>query len=186
MKTVLFYIAVAILGITVNVAANAAMFKVVTDGPVIGYFQGSTADYHNEMTANFSDPTIDAPFISNRSVIGDSFDYGIHQAGSQVVFVNHVIDTNDWFYSTLKFNDDGLDHVHAHNLTLPDGTKAVFVGFEDLRNGGDFDFDDHSAIFTNVVMAPVPEPSTYLMLLAGLLLLYLSRNRGIGGSGSAV
>lgn len=196
MKTVLFYIAVAILGITVNVAANAMKFVVVEDGPVVGYSQGATADYENLMNAKFSDGSAHNPYMSNRSDIGAEFGHGIHAAGSEVIFVNRVLDTGEWYYSTTRFNDDGLNHIHAHNLTLPDGTKAVFVGFEDIFGGGDRDFNDATALFTNVQISPVPEPSTYLMLLAGLIIVGYATHkrggrcgfigRGIGGSGGAV
>lgn len=173
---------------------HAMRFVVVNDGPVVGYFQGGTADYENLLNAKFSDGSIDNPYMSNRSEIGQAFDHGIHAAGSEVIFVDHVLDTRNWFYSAPRFNDDNINHIHAHNLTLPDGTKAVYVGFEDIFKGGDLDFNDATALFTNVQISPVPEPSTYLMLLAGLLLVYLSRKgggggcigRGIGGSGSAV
>jgi len=53
---------------------------------------------------------------------------------------------------------------------LPDGTKAVYVGFEDILGGGDLDFDDSTAIFTNVQISPVPEPETYAMMIVGLLI----------------
>lgn len=171
MKTVLFYLVVAVLGITVNVAANASKFVVANDGEVTGYFYGSFADYKNEMTVNFSDPTIDSPFISSLSNIGDSFSYGVHEKGAQAVFVNHVLDTNEWYYSLTKFNDDGVNHVYTKDVVLTGGTHGLLVAFEDVRGGGDFDMNDSMAIFTNVVMAPVPEPSTYLMLLVGFALI---------------
>lgn len=170
MKALLIFVLMAL-----SFSANALRFEVVDDGLVSGYFQGATADYENLMNAKFSDGSVHNPYMSNRVDVGTQFDHGFHHAGAEVIFAMRVLDTSEWYYSTPRFNDDGINHIHAHNLTLPDGTKAVYVGFEDIFNGGDRDFNDHSAIFTNIQISPVPEPSTYMMLIAGLLLVAYSR-----------
>ncbi len=149
---------------------SSMTFQVVDNGNVSGYFQGGTAEYSSLMNAKFSDGSIDNPYMSNHSAIGTRFDHGYHQAGSQVVFDIHVLDISQWFFSMNRFNDDGINHIHAHNIFLPDGTKAVYVGFEDILGGGDLDFDDSTAIFTNVQISPVPEPETYAMMIMGLLI----------------
>ena len=41
-----------------------------------------------------------------------------------------------------------------------------YVGWEDLPNGGDLDYNDDQYIFVNVSSA-VPEASTWAMMLAG-------------------
>ncbi len=147
--------------------ANALSFKVVNDGEVGAYFAGASAGYENRMNANFDGQTIDSPFISNRSIVGNYFSYGVHTAGEQVVFANHVIDTGNWFYSIDAFNDDGLRHIQQSSFKLLDGTPVLLIGFEDLYGGGDLDFNDNVVMFTNI-MAVVPEPETYMMLIVGL------------------
>ena len=153
---------------------GAMTFKVVNDGEVGAYFVGANAGYENRMTANFSDPTMDAPFISNRSATGSYFSFGNHLAGSDVVFVNNVIDTGDWFYSITDFNDDSLPHMLYSSFNLFAGTPrsipVLLIGFEDIYGLGDRDFNDNVVLFTNI-SAAVPEPSTYIMLLFGLLLI---------------
>jgi len=42
---------------------------------------------------------------------------------------------------------------------------------------GDLDFDDSTAIFTNVQISPVPEPETYAMMLVGLLMITASMGK---------
>ena len=168
----LFVILMLVMG-----SVDAASFRVASDGPVMAYFVGASAAYENRMTANFDGPTADAPFISNRSSFGDSFSYGSHAAGEQVIFVNNVLDTGNWFYSLNEFNDDGFNHIFASQFSLPDGTPAVFIGFEDIYGLGDRDFNDNMAIFTNVTMVPIPEPSTYAMLLVGLGLIGFTMRR---------
>lgn len=167
-------LAVLVLSV-VMVGVHAASFRVASDGPVMAYFVGASAAYENRMTANFDGPTADAPFISNRSSFGDSFSYGSHAAGEQVIFVNNVLDTGNWFYSLNEFNDDGFNHIFASQFSLPDGTPAVFIGFEDIYGLGDRDFNDNMAIFTNIAL--VPEPSTYAMLLVGLGLIGFTMRR---------
>jgi hypothetical protein len=58
-------------------------------------------------------------------------------------------------YSTA-FSGDALHGIPA----------GTYVGFEDLRGGGDFDYGDETFVFTNI--AAIPEPETYAMLLVGL------------------
>lgn len=183
MKSLLFYIAVAILGITVNVAANAMKFVVADDGPVNAYFAGGSASYTSYMSTIIGGVTRFEGFNNQTSDIGDFRSYGEHKAGTNVEAVLYNLSTNDIWYSDISKNSDGFNHVFASQFNLPGGGSAVFVGFEDIRGLGDRDFNDNSMIFTNIEIAPIPEPSTYLMLLAGLMLVYLSRKRGIGGSG---
>lgn len=172
---------------------HAMRFVVVNDGPVTAYNISSSADYKGIMDANFSDSDRHTPdLLTNRNGFGEEWDFLDRPAGTEVVFTYHVQDTGNWFYSDTKFNDDGINHIFWSSFNLKDGTPAVLIGFEDIWGGGDWDFNDSLVMFTNV--SPVPEPSTYLMLLAGLLLVYLSRKgggggcigRGIGGSGSSV
>lgn len=150
---------------------QAARFTVANDGEVGAYFVGASAAYENKMTANFSDFTLDAPFISNRSPIGEYFSFGQHEAGASVVIVDHVVNTNNWFYSLTDFNDDNLPHIQYSSFTLNDGTPILIVGFEDILGLGDRDFNDNVVMFTNV-MSAVPEPETYLLLLIGLSFLF--------------
>jgi hypothetical protein len=49
--------------------------------------------------------------------------------------------------------------------------NGIFVGFEDLFGGGDFDYDDNNFVFSNVTSAAVaPEPASLLLLGSGLML----------------
>lgn len=165
----------------------AAWFQVANDGPVTGYFAGSTAGYSSFMNAKFSDPSIDNPYVSNRVAIGTQYDWGVHEAGSTVVFALRVMDINEWFYSIPSYNDDGINHIYYQAFTDMNGVPSLYVGFEDLYGGGDLDFNDNSIIFSNIVVVgeipPVPEPETYAMLLIGLGLVGFTAYRRGGGGG---
>lgn len=154
---------------------NAHRFEVASNGPVIAVFSGATADYVNELTINFDNDGARAPFISNVANIGEKFDFGIRPAGTQAIFVDRVINTGDWWYSHTPFNDDGAKHMRFSQNYAADGTPFLTIGFEDLRGGGDYDFNDITANVYNMRIAEsitaVPEPETYAMLLSGLGLL---------------
>lgn len=164
--------------------AEAKGFVVSSDGPVTAYWAGSSADYTNRIYSVFSDTGYSGEFFDSKvSTIGQFADLGSHVKGSEVIFSNIVVDTVETWHSTASSNPDFFEHMFHSSFTLPDGTKAMMIGFEDIKLGGDMDFNDSMFIVTNV--SPVPEPSTYLMMLIGLLMLvYVSRKRGIGGSGS--
>ncbi|SOD15971.1 DUF4114 domain-containing protein [Nitrosomonas ureae] len=189
MKSLSFVLSVLVL-LFVSLSVQAVSFTVKNDGPVNAYFAGSSADYSSDFKVIIGngDPEPFTHLFSNHSSsVGDKIELGNFSAGDYFIPVLQVITTGDFFWSNPKSNSDGLNHVFASSFQLPDGTSAVLIGFEDIRGGGDLDFNDHMAIFTNIEIAPVPEPETYLMLLIGLLLvIYVVRKRGIGGSGSAV
>lgn len=168
----LFSIVTAVMLVLASCSSDAYAntFKVVSDGEVGVYYVGSSAGYENQASATFSDSNELSPIVSNRGATGEYFSFGYHEAGSTVVFSDHIIDTGDWFYSTDSFNDDGLRHIQYGMFTMHEGTPystpVTLVGFEDLMGGGDLDFNDHVLAFTNI--SAVPEPETYVMLLLGL------------------
>jgi len=76
------------------------------------------------------------------------------------------------FYSHTALNTvDGIDHMmlfDTRDNVLPGlfGSNVV-IAIEDLLGGGDLDYDDMVVGISDV--APVPEPSTVLLLGAGIL-----------------
>lgn len=73
---------------------------------------------------------------------------------------NRVNPESGIFYSDIALNGDHFDHSAI--LLSPLG--GVIVGFEDLRNGGDRDYNDLIVHITGVT--PIPAPGA--LLLAGL------------------
>ncbi len=103
---------------------------------------------------------------------GDSLDFGPVHAGDVLVFVLNVISTQTQYYSDASMNaDDHTHHVYstAYGGDVGSGIPVgVYVGFEDLDHGGDFNYSDEQFVFSNVNVGVVPEPANALLLLAGL------------------
>ena len=116
--------------------------------------------------------------LQNHGSVGTSISFLANAGDRLTIFeLNGVGET---FYSDHSLNSDGLTHVYQQNyvailgIPVPGG---LYFGFEDLRDGGDFDYNDFSVVVANVASA-VPEPSNWAMLLLGFMgLAYVVRNR---------
>ncbi|MEO6363140.1 MAG: PEP-CTERM sorting domain-containing protein [Caldimonas sp.] len=140
-------------------------FSVVVSatGPVIARYEGNSAAFSNNLFLN-------GTFIFNNqtSLVGSTVDLGSFAAGTELIFRLQVTNTSqNYFTGSASRNPDGQAHARVQDNFE---TGRTLVSFEDLFNGP-FNFNDLSFSFTNTrseVMAPVPEPETYAMLLAGL------------------
>jgi hypothetical protein len=102
------------------------------------------------LVINFPDPSQLGLFL------GDEFVLGIH-----------VVNTGDNFVMGAAYdNPDGVRHA---NIDYGYNQTAV-IGFEDLRGGGDIDYNDAMLkIIGDIGFAQIPEPSSFLLLGSGLL-----------------
>ena len=183
----LFFIAVSmfILFLTFGLASIASAqdyrYTVAKDGMVSGFFGGQTASYDSDLSLIAEGyPDTDRHISNHVAKLGEMTTFGWYEAGTELTFKLFVHDTGDTFYSNTAMNPDGMDHARAFQCALPNGslsafTPVIFMGFEDLMGGGDMDFNDSMAMFSNVIMVPVPEPSAIAMLLAGPGLLGFTR-----------
>lgn len=160
------------------VEVKAERLQITNDGPVAAYFAGSTAGYDSTMyvvAGGLYEPPQVLPVFDNHGVwFGTENILGSFSAGDYFQPVLLVHTTGEAWWGNPSSNSDGLGHMIATGLTLDNGTHGVLVRFEDLAGGGDLDFDDHMVFFTNVSV--VPEPSTYLMLLLGLCIVFAVRH----------
>jgi hypothetical protein len=142
------------------------------DGPVEVFFAGSEAAF--ELRLFQSDPVSQGPFFPNHETpVGTSESLGLFPVGTELAFMLDVLTTGDRFFTGPgTANVDGVIHARGRRFlgssVIPAG---VFVGFEDLLGGGDFDFNDFTFVVTNVALkktAPVPEPTTALLVATGM------------------
>lgn len=164
---------------------NLYTFTATSDGTIGGYFYNETAGYTNTLSLLVNGvvtPETAAGVLNNHaSSMGDFVNLGTVHADDVLTFRLNVVTTGDSLFSDKSLNADGINHVYSTAFSgdavhgIPAGT---YVGFEDLRGGGDFDYDDETFVFTNV--AAIPEPETYAMLLAGLGIIgWMVRRHGI-------
>lgn len=147
---------------------------VASDGHVIVTFVGSNAAFESALRLGLAG----TDFSDNKTTpIGTTFDLGSFTAGTTLDIVLHVLTTGNFFHTgPAAGNPDSVAHANLIYGYL--GTPGLtFVGFEDIFGGGDFDYNDLQFTFTNI-SAPVSEPETYALMLAGLGALgWLGRRR---------
>ncbi|OJY38272.1 MAG: hypothetical protein BGP06_14820, partial [Rhizobiales bacterium 65-9] len=143
-----------------------------TGGDVVAYFTSNGGSYTNILGLRVGATDYMSTLNNQTSTPGDSFNFGSFAAGTNLIFfIVSNGDGGNTYYSDPSLNSDGLNHIYVANYTqggifpasVPTGT---YVGFEDIKGGGDRDYEDLTYVFTNVASG-VPEPSTWAMMLIG-------------------
>lgn len=125
---------------------------------VSGFFGGQTAAYDSDLSLIAEGyPDTDRHISNHVAKLGEMTTFGWYEAGTELTFKLFVHDTGDTFYSNTAMNPDGMEHARAFQFALPNGslsvfTPVIFMGFEDLLGGGDMDFNDNMAMFSNFQM----------------------------------
>ena len=136
---------------------------VATGGNVVIRFEGSDAGYDSLISVNGGAQI----FANHSTAVGSTIDLGSFAAGTQLDIVLHVVTTGEAFHTgSGAGNSDAL--AHADVVYNFQETGRTWIGFEDIKGGGDHDYNDHQFSFTNVQTA-VPEPATYALMLAGIV-----------------
>ena len=169
--------ALATDGVEVNIDDELFNFStqdlfVLLDGDVSVTFISQTAALDSDL---FLVGNPDSIFNNHVANAGDAFSLGSFNAGTQLAFsiINNVTGSN-FFTGLPSINPD--DTLHALFTVIDEDT--VEIGFEDLFAGGDKDYDDLVFQVHNVGFTPaVPEPSTIILLLSGLIIVSVMRKR---------
>lgn len=164
----------------------AVSFQVDHDGPVEGYYMGASAGNTSYLSVIVNDVTRFEGFNNHTAPLNSYVNFGTYNAGDVVEFVMYGISVhNNTWYSDIERNWDNSNHMNYHPFTL-DNQNALYITWEDLPfSQSDFDYNDGNFVITNVV-ASIPEPETYAMLLIGLGLVVVSAHKrsNTGGDGT--
>jgi hypothetical protein len=158
-------------------------FTKLSDGDLIGWFVGRSAALNSAVFVRVNGVEI-AGSLSNTVPLGTSFNWGFVAGGSTIDFILRTSAGTTW-WSDKSLNVDGVQHIYSDSwaggetigiTTFPLSTY-VYIGWEDLPRGGDFDYNDHQFVFENVGRGIVPEPATWAMMIMGFGLVGLAARR---------
>jgi hypothetical protein len=165
-------------------------FTAAATGVITAFFAGSDAGHTDTIGMLVNGvPTGIVGLNNHTSVIGDSIVLGNVNAGDVLTFFLVDANTASTWYSDANLNVDGkTQHVYSAlydglhpplGVGIPAGT---YVGFEDLSaaQGGDFDYNDDSFVFTNVATSSTPLPAALPLFatgIGGLVVLARRRNK---------
>ncbi|NNM75930.1 DUF4114 domain-containing protein [Sphingomonas sp. ID1715] len=143
------------------------------NGDLIAYFAGSTASFTNVLGLLVNGVDTGITGLNNQSTApGTALNFGPVSAGDRLTFYIDVAEIGARFYSDPSLNEDGINHVYSApyeggDFDIPAG---LYVAFEDLPGGGDFNYEDLQFVFSNAFVASVPEPEQWALLIAGFAL----------------
>src|SRR5262249_24142415 len=157
-------------------------FTAAFTGDVIAYFAGSSASFENPLGLQLNGVSTGIFGLNNHtSAVGDSLSLGFAHAGDFLTFVMHNISPGIGdLFSDPALNGPydgratGTQHIYSARYTatspifgsIPVG---VFVGFEDLPfKDSNFNYDDLTFVFTNVIAAETPVPAALPLFVTGL------------------
>lgn len=160
-------------------------FTAETNGDIVAYFVGGIhADYQNKLGLLVNGVDTGIYGLDNHtSSVGDSLDFGSVSAGTSLVFILQNLTLGASAYSDPSLNLPydaisgmpnplGNNHIYSTTYTatspfFPGVPKGPYVAFEDIPfPGADFNYDDESFVFTNVVgTTDVPEPGSVMLFV---------------------
>ncbi len=149
-------------------------FTAASTGDLVAYFTGLRAAFTNILGLSLNGGPGQLSTINSQiSPAGASFNFGPVSAGDTLAFYIDVNAGEFTWFSTPSLNADGANHVFSAaygggDFGIPAGT---YVAFEDLSaSGTDYNYNDIGFVFANTrteVTAAVPEPATWMLMIAG-------------------
>ena len=172
-----------------NENSEVYSFIAAATGSISVFFAGSDAGNTDTIGVMVNNVVVASGVLDNHnSVLGNHVDIPNINAGDLLTFFLVDSNTGSTWYSDKSLKTDGASHVYSAHYDganppfgglIPAGT---YVGFEDLAlaQGGDFDYNDDSFVFTNVTIGGpegTPIPAALPLFASGLGLLGLLAHR---------
>jgi hypothetical protein len=162
-------------------------FTATGTGDIKAYFVGSDAGLEENIGLYVNGVSTGITGLNNHtSSQGDMVDLGFAHAGDTLTFVMYIppasgspLPPYSWSSDPTQ-NSDGLQHVYSTDVfagqAYAGSPKGTYIGWEDLPNGGDKDYNDDQYIFVNVTNS-APETSTWAMMGLGFGALAFAASR---------
>lgn len=140
-----------------------------TGGDVVVDVLPSSSGFTNDINLYFAFPDLTlSTFIGIDNNVA-TVNLGPFSMGTELVFGILTDQNNIFVMGDASRNLDNFIHANVSaTITQAGFLESWLVGFEDLFNGGDKDFND-AIIRVNLAAAPVPEPSIIALFAAGLI-----------------
>jgi hypothetical protein len=141
---------------------------------------GTGAGFTNEFGYSINGGSTVFTGLLNHAAVGTAVSFAVTAGDVLRLFAR--TSAGDTFSSDVSLNSDGVNHIYSVAYAgAPDLGPLVpfgrYVAFEDLRGGGDLNYNDLNLVLTNI-SAGVPEPATWAMMLIGFAgLAFASRQR---------
>lgn len=156
-------------------APVTASFVAVAAGQLVAYYTGAAGGFTNLVGARINGVDGAIGLTNQGSAYGQTFVLGTVSTGDSLVFFIDVNAGSARYYTDPSLNTDGVNHAwsapYAGDALVPAG---INIAFEDLANGGDFNYNDHSIVFQ---ITAVPEPAGWALMLGGAAALLARRRR---------
>lgn len=165
----------------ISMPLDPELMLTASGGNVDIFFAGSDAGYSSQLF--LSSPSDEGPFFPNHSTpVGQSEALGMPSAGSELIFrLNVLTSGNNFFTGPASRNSDAVVHaIFSPWMATAKIPAGILVAFEDLRGGGDADFNDFRFVVrgAQLTSSATPEPTAILLLGTGALgLLARARSR---------
>lgn len=146
-------------------------------GNVTLTYTGKDASYTDLLLLLSPSNSFGIIFNNQATNVGSVFNLGSFAAGTQLIFGLYAVNENKTYYSGNAASNP--DHIAHAAINFDVVNHLAYVGFEDLYNGGDKDYNDFKFSLSNVGSTPahVPEPASWALMAAGAGLLTRVRTR---------
>ena len=153
---------------------------VASSGHVFAQFLGHSTSFYEALS--LSSPVVNSSVFNTNSIRGSSVDLGFFTAGTELSFALFVQNTGHTYFTGLaSANPDGRTHAR---LQWNASQRSATIGFEDSWRStapdyNDFRFSLTNVVFTNLPVTAVPEPSAWILLLGGLIVLGVIKQKNL-------